>query len=169
MFPVAVACGNTFVLKPSEKDPGYYGLTYNLSCSFLGHCFQPLGSDLYFWCLPGASIMLAELALEAGLPDGVLNIVHGTNVLLYSYYHSIWSFICYFLCLLLSFSEIPLLISMIRVTSFIDISFVMRRYKLNLFVPSVFPFHPHVNDHALLWLWYQMFHLIKHHFVAGHC
>ncbi|KAL8136593.1 hypothetical protein V2J09_002594 [Rumex salicifolius] len=48
MFPVAVTCGNTFVLKPSEKDPG-------------------------------ASIMLAELAMEAGLPKGVLNIVHGTN------------------------------------------------------------------------------------------
>ncbi|CAL9077081.1 unnamed protein product [Musa acuminata var. zebrina] len=48
MFPVAVTCGNTYVLKPSEKDPG-------------------------------ASMMLAELAKEAGLPDGVLNIVHGTN------------------------------------------------------------------------------------------
>ncbi|BAT73894.1 methylmalonate-semialdehyde dehydrogenase [acylating], mitochondrial [Vigna umbellata] len=48
MFPVAVTCGNTFVLKPSEKDPG-------------------------------ASVMLAELALEAGLPEGVLNIVHGTH------------------------------------------------------------------------------------------
>ncbi|KAK7319511.1 hypothetical protein RJT34_04232 [Clitoria ternatea] len=48
MFPMAVTCGNTFVLKPSEKDPG-------------------------------ASIMLAELALEAGLPEGVLNIVHGTH------------------------------------------------------------------------------------------
>ncbi|KAH8519897.1 hypothetical protein H0E87_001370 [Populus deltoides] len=48
MFPVAVTCGNTFILKPSEKDPG-------------------------------ASIILAELAMEAGLPDGVLNIVHGTN------------------------------------------------------------------------------------------
>ncbi|XVF01476.1 hypothetical protein REPUB_Repub04eG0092500 [Reevesia pubescens] len=48
MFPVAVTCGNTIVLKPSEKDPG-------------------------------ASIMLAELAMEAGLPEGVLNIVHGTN------------------------------------------------------------------------------------------
>jgi len=32
---------------------------------------------LYF---PGASVMLAELALEAGLPEGVLNIVHGTHV-----------------------------------------------------------------------------------------
>ncbi|XP_057787987.1 methylmalonate-semialdehyde dehydrogenase [acylating], mitochondrial isoform X1 [Salvia miltiorrhiza] len=48
MVPVAVTCGNTFVLKPSEKDPG-------------------------------ASMILAELAMEAGLPDGVLNIVHGTN------------------------------------------------------------------------------------------
>ncbi|XP_057976262.1 methylmalonate-semialdehyde dehydrogenase [acylating], mitochondrial isoform X2 [Malania oleifera] len=48
MFPLAVTCGNTFILKPSEKDPG-------------------------------ASMMLAELALEAGLPNGVLNIVHGTN------------------------------------------------------------------------------------------
>ncbi|MBY6344602.1 CoA-acylating methylmalonate-semialdehyde dehydrogenase [Providencia rettgeri] len=46
MFPLAVACGNTFVLKPSEQDPS-------------------------------ASLMLAELALEAGLPPGVLNVVHG--------------------------------------------------------------------------------------------
>ena len=48
MFLVAVTCGNTYVLKPSKKDPG-------------------------------ASIILAELALEVGLPKGVLNIVHGTN------------------------------------------------------------------------------------------
>ncbi|XP_072951656.1 uncharacterized protein [Typha angustifolia] len=48
MFPMAITCGNTFVLKPSEKDPG-------------------------------ASMMLAELAMEAGLPKGVFNIVHGTN------------------------------------------------------------------------------------------
>jgi malonate-semialdehyde dehydrogenase (acetylating)/methylmalonate-semialdehyde dehydrogenase len=46
MFPVAVACGNSFVLKPSEKDPS-----------------------------PG--LLLAELALEAGLPPGVLNVVNG--------------------------------------------------------------------------------------------
>jgi len=46
MFPVAVACGNTFILKPSEKDP---------SCS----------------------IRLAELLLEAGLPEGVFNVVNG--------------------------------------------------------------------------------------------
>ncbi|BBH09241.1 aldehyde dehydrogenase 6B2 [Prunus dulcis] len=51
MFPVAVTCGNTFILKPSEKDPG-------------------------------ASVMLAELATEAGLPNGVLNIVHGTDDIL---------------------------------------------------------------------------------------
>ncbi|KAH0909100.1 hypothetical protein HID58_032421 [Brassica napus] len=54
MFPIAVTCGNTFVLKPSEKDPG-------------------------------ASVMLAELAMEAGLPDGVLNIVHGTNAGMHIY------------------------------------------------------------------------------------
>jgi malonate-semialdehyde dehydrogenase (acetylating)/methylmalonate-semialdehyde dehydrogenase len=46
MFPMAIACGNTFVLKPSEKVP---------SCSML----------------------LAQLAKEAGLPDGVLNVVNG--------------------------------------------------------------------------------------------
>jgi malonate-semialdehyde dehydrogenase (acetylating)/methylmalonate-semialdehyde dehydrogenase len=46
MFPVALACGNTFILKPSERDP---------SCS----------------------VRLAELLKEAGLPDGVLNVVHG--------------------------------------------------------------------------------------------
>ncbi|CAA0806727.1 Methylmalonate-semialdehyde dehydrogenase [Striga hermonthica] len=48
MFPVAVTCGNTFILKPSEKAPG-------------------------------ACVHLAELAMEAGLPSGVLNIIHGTN------------------------------------------------------------------------------------------
>jgi malonate-semialdehyde dehydrogenase (acetylating)/methylmalonate-semialdehyde dehydrogenase len=46
MYPVAIACGNTFVLKPSERDPS-----------------------------PG--FRLAELASEAGLPDGVLNVVNG--------------------------------------------------------------------------------------------
>jgi malonate-semialdehyde dehydrogenase (acetylating)/methylmalonate-semialdehyde dehydrogenase len=46
MFPMALACGNTFVLKPSEKDPS-------------------------------SSIRLAELLKDAGLPDGVLNVVHG--------------------------------------------------------------------------------------------
>ncbi|MBC7778522.1 MAG: CoA-acylating methylmalonate-semialdehyde dehydrogenase [Proteobacteria bacterium] len=49
MFPVAIACGNTFVLKPSEKDPS-------------------------------ASMRLAELCKEAGLPDGVFNVVHGDKV-----------------------------------------------------------------------------------------
>ena len=46
MFPIAIACGNTFVLKPSEKDPS-------------------------------VTLRLGELATEAGLPDGVLNIVNG--------------------------------------------------------------------------------------------
>jgi malonate-semialdehyde dehydrogenase (acetylating)/methylmalonate-semialdehyde dehydrogenase len=46
MFPVAIACGNTFVLKPSEK-------------------------------VPSASMRIGELFKEAGLPDGVFNVVHG--------------------------------------------------------------------------------------------
>ena len=46
MFPVAIACGNTFILKPSERDPS-------------------------------TSVLLAKLAKQAGLPDGVLNVVHG--------------------------------------------------------------------------------------------
>jgi malonate-semialdehyde dehydrogenase (acetylating)/methylmalonate-semialdehyde dehydrogenase len=46
MFPMAIVCGNTFVLKPSEQDP-----------------MTPM--------------LLAELALQAGVPPGVLNIVHG--------------------------------------------------------------------------------------------
>ncbi|WP_159812835.1 CoA-acylating methylmalonate-semialdehyde dehydrogenase [Pseudomonas sp. 18058] len=46
MFPMAIACGNTFVLKPSEQDP--------LS-----------------------TMLLVELAVEAGVPAGVLNVVHG--------------------------------------------------------------------------------------------
>jgi malonate-semialdehyde dehydrogenase (acetylating)/methylmalonate-semialdehyde dehydrogenase len=46
MFPMAIVCGNTFVLKPSEQDP-----------------LTPM--------------LLAELALQAGIPPGVLNIVHG--------------------------------------------------------------------------------------------
>jgi malonate-semialdehyde dehydrogenase (acetylating)/methylmalonate-semialdehyde dehydrogenase len=49
MWAPAVACGNTFVLKPSEKDPS-------------------------------ASMLTAELLKEAGLPDGVFNVVHGDKV-----------------------------------------------------------------------------------------
>jgi malonate-semialdehyde dehydrogenase (acetylating)/methylmalonate-semialdehyde dehydrogenase len=49
MYPIAIACGNTFVLKPSEKDPSVNHLA-------------------------------AELFAEAGLPDGVFNIVHGDKV-----------------------------------------------------------------------------------------
>src|SRR3546814_6515066 len=46
MFPVALACGNSFVLKPSERDPS-------------------------------PSLLIARLLKEAGLPDGVFNVVHG--------------------------------------------------------------------------------------------
>ncbi|MBY4575461.1 methylmalonate-semialdehyde dehydrogenase (CoA acylating) [Gordonia paraffinivorans] len=49
MFPVALACGNTFVMKPSEK-------------------------------VPTLSVELAKLLTEAGLPDGVFNVVHGDKV-----------------------------------------------------------------------------------------
>ncbi|MDE2093244.1 MAG: CoA-acylating methylmalonate-semialdehyde dehydrogenase, partial [Burkholderiales bacterium] len=49
MYPVAIACGNTFVLKPSERDPS-------------------------------ASILMAELFTQAGLPDGVFNVVQGDKV-----------------------------------------------------------------------------------------
>ena len=49
MFPVAIACGNTFILKPSEKDPS-------------------------------ASLLIAQLWAEAGLPDGVFNVVQGDKV-----------------------------------------------------------------------------------------
>ena len=49
MFPIAIACGNTFVLKPSEKDPS-------------------------------PSLLLARLWAEAGLPDGVFNVLHGDKV-----------------------------------------------------------------------------------------
>ncbi len=48
MFPVAIACGNTFVLKPSEKDPS-------------------------------APMFLARLLSEAGLPDGVFNVINGAK------------------------------------------------------------------------------------------
>ncbi len=46
MFPIALAAGNAFILKPSEQDPS-------------------------------ASLLLAELLAQAGLPDGVFNVVHG--------------------------------------------------------------------------------------------
>jgi malonate-semialdehyde dehydrogenase (acetylating)/methylmalonate-semialdehyde dehydrogenase len=48
MYPIAIACGNTFVLKPSEKDPS-------------------------------VSLLAAEMLAEAGLPDGVFNVVHGAR------------------------------------------------------------------------------------------
>ncbi|HWH36384.1 MAG TPA: CoA-acylating methylmalonate-semialdehyde dehydrogenase [Candidatus Limnocylindrales bacterium] len=49
MFANAIACGNTFILKPSEKDPS-------------------------------ASLFIAQLLAEAGVPDGVFNVVHGDKV-----------------------------------------------------------------------------------------
>jgi malonate-semialdehyde dehydrogenase (acetylating)/methylmalonate-semialdehyde dehydrogenase len=49
MFPVAIACGNTFVLKPSERDPS-------------------------------PSLLHARLLQQAGLPDGVFNVVQGDKV-----------------------------------------------------------------------------------------
>lgn len=49
MYGVAIACGNTFVLKPSEKDPT-------------------------------VPVMLAELMMEAGAPEGVLNVIHGDKL-----------------------------------------------------------------------------------------
>ena len=49
MFPVAIACGNTFVLKPSERDPS-------------------------------AAMLMAKLLKQAGLPDGVFNVVNGDKV-----------------------------------------------------------------------------------------
>jgi malonate-semialdehyde dehydrogenase (acetylating)/methylmalonate-semialdehyde dehydrogenase len=49
MYPLAIACGNTFILKPSERDPS-------------------------------ASIFMAELLTQAGLPPGVFNVVQGDKV-----------------------------------------------------------------------------------------
>ena len=49
MYPIAIACGNTFVLKPSEKDPS-------------------------------AANFSAQLLADAGLPEGVFNVVHGDKV-----------------------------------------------------------------------------------------
>jgi len=49
MFPIALACGNTFILKPSERDPS-------------------------------SANLLAEMLKEAGLPDGVFNVIHGDKI-----------------------------------------------------------------------------------------
>jgi len=48
MFPMALVCGNTFIMKPSEQDPG-------------------------------CCMLLAQMAQDCGLPDGVLNVIHGTK------------------------------------------------------------------------------------------
>jgi malonate-semialdehyde dehydrogenase (acetylating)/methylmalonate-semialdehyde dehydrogenase len=49
MFPMAIACGNCFILKPSERDPS-------------------------------STLFIAQLLKEAGLPDGVMNVVNGDKV-----------------------------------------------------------------------------------------
>lgn len=49
MFPVGITCGNTYIMKPSEKDAG-------------------------------AAMILTRLAKEAGVPNGVLNVIHGDHV-----------------------------------------------------------------------------------------
>lgn len=49
MYPLAIVCGNCFILKPSERDPS-------------------------------STLLIAQLLQEAGLPDGVLNVVHGDKV-----------------------------------------------------------------------------------------
>jgi len=49
MIPMALVCGNTFILKPSERDPG-------------------------------ASMLMAKLIKQAGVPDGVFNVIHGDRV-----------------------------------------------------------------------------------------
>jgi malonate-semialdehyde dehydrogenase (acetylating) / methylmalonate-semialdehyde dehydrogenase len=49
MFPIAIACGNSFILKPSERDPS-------------------------------PSLLMAELLTQAGLPDGIFNVVQGDKV-----------------------------------------------------------------------------------------
>jgi malonate-semialdehyde dehydrogenase (acetylating)/methylmalonate-semialdehyde dehydrogenase len=48
MFPLAVVCGNTYIMKPSER-------------------------------VPSTTMLLAKLAQDAGLPDGVLNVIHGAH------------------------------------------------------------------------------------------
>jgi len=48
MFPMALVCGNTFIMKPSEQDPG-------------------------------AAMLLCEMAMDCGIPPGVLNVIHGTK------------------------------------------------------------------------------------------
>ena len=47
MFPMALVCGNTMVMKPSERNPG-------------------------------AAMFIMKLAQEAGIPDGCINVIHGS-------------------------------------------------------------------------------------------
>ena len=48
MFPMALVCGNTYIMKPSEQDPG-------------------------------ACMLLTQMAIDSGVPEGVLNVIHGTK------------------------------------------------------------------------------------------
>ena len=61
MFPIALTTGNTFIMKPSEVDPG-------------------------------CPMRLCELAIEAGVPAGVLNVIHGTHVR-FIFFHYFISFV----------------------------------------------------------------------------
>ena len=61
MFPMALVCGNTMVMKPSERNPG-------------------------------ASMFIMKLAQEAGIPDGCVNIIHGSverNYALFVFWHTV--------------------------------------------------------------------------------
>ena len=95
MFPLAIVTGNTFVLKPSERDPG-------------------------------AAMALVALAQEAGVPDGVLNVIHGRK--------SAVDFVC----------DHPA----IRAISFVGSdtvvsSQVLSRHSLSLFCAVHCPHYPH--------------------------
>ena len=63
MFPMALVCGNTFIMKPSEQDPG-------------------------------ACMLLAQMAVDSGVPEGVLNVIHGTKPsrwFLFGFYRNLFS------------------------------------------------------------------------------
>ena len=107
MFPLSTGCGNTMLLKPSERVPGtaiylfIYLFTYvkyitsdtlhvTLSCYFILYSTHIIYTIYVFIHVKyklsnvyhrgvGAAMIIAKLAQQAGLPDGVLNIVHGAH------------------------------------------------------------------------------------------